>query len=82
MNKIKNIKYEIIINPEDDRFCGSCTYKDLSNQYSSNSYCWQRIYKCLLFNMTLCNSFEKAERCGDCKLMTERFEKMPEIDPC
>ena len=73
----RKLKYEIIIEPEDLQYCGKCTY-------------WERkkghvyINKCLLFNKYLPSIIDpnsnNPERCGDCKLMAERFEKMPELD--
>jgi len=77
MKKVKNIKYEIVICPEDDHLCGKCTYK-----YKEGSIYGTSNYKCLLFGNDLYGFDRKTQRCGDCKLLTERFIKMPELDEC
>jgi len=78
-NTIKrNKKYEIIIQPENDQYCGKCTYRSVSKLHSI----YDDVYECLLFNKRVVTSMDnnKSERCGDCKILTERFMRMPELE--
>lgn len=77
---MNNKKYEIVIKPEDDQFCGGCTYKTRLLEY--DGIYGMTPYGCMLFDKPLSNNldYEKVERCGDCKILIERFIKMPELE--
>ena len=79
-------KYEIIIKPEDKRYCGDCTYKEIVQFKDSITHAVFEEWCCMLFDKQLSRWLAnielpvKPERCGDCRDLTDRFEKMPEID--
>ena len=80
--KIK-MKYEIIIQPQDDQYCGKCTYKEINDKrhFLTGFNDWY----CLLFNRILGSwdfrdKEERPTRCYECKKLTTNFMNMPELD--
>jgi len=79
------MKYEIIIEPENEQYCGKCNYKikDSEMQLFGTAI---DTWKCMLFGSELVSWHPLYRddtppfRCGECKLLTERFMKMPELD--
>lgn len=56
--------------------CGKCTYWS-SKKRNLNGYCVTD-FTCMLFNRFIGTG--SKERCHDCKLLTSRFNKMPELE--
>lgn len=74
-------KYEIIIEPENGQNCGKCTFLgEITKKYFIGPY-YQ--YYCSLFkkDLNFKDGNDLPERCGNCKILCETFEKLPEIDP-
>ena len=73
-------RFEIIIKPLNDSYCGKCTYKT-SRMESLGSFKFER-WVCLLFmaDLTIWGQDKKPWRCVECKKLTKNFEKMPELD--
>lgn len=68
------MKYEMIIETKDGQTCaGKCTYLGEVEYYV-------KYYRCVLFKKTLNSKGESPKRCGDCKMLCETFEKLPEIE--
>jgi len=77
------MKYEITIGPATDQYCGQCTYKKMNHKGFPGGEFDE--WYCMLFDKILSSwgvyeLKEKPTRCGDCKLLTERFMNMPELD--
>jgi hypothetical protein len=72
-------KYEIVIQPKDDQYCGKCTYK-AKELKGSPAFAYNE-YKCLLFHRILSTERNnKPSRCVECKLVISNLEKMPELE--
>lgn len=76
------MKHEIIIEPKDKQYCGKCNYKTMEPISSRGTQ--YRMWSCMLFQKIL-SSWDSSlgneiARCGDCKILTRNFEKMPELE--